>query len=231
MIQFRNIIAYMEARSRLRRNSYWGYNQNTRDSDRLLAFTTERDARLESVANREFIMNQARALGAGIAIIKPEIVQLAGMPERVAHRRAFGNGTFDELELYAQEHDKGSYWIPKETDSQVSDRGFHTTTLRAFGPGSWVTHEDQGFYDAITGEKITNRREQIERLWDLGFASRRGRPVHVAQERWSGSREELEMLAEMAEQVWDRYHTSEMARKMVAAYRGINKYVAWPGSW
>jgi hypothetical protein len=231
MIQFRNIIAYMEARARLRRNSYFGYIQNNRESDRLLAFTTERDARLESVANREFVMNQARALGATIVVFKPEIVQLVGMNDKVTHRQAFGYGTFDELELYSQERDKGQWWLPKESDMQVSDFGLHTISLRTYGPGTWATPEDQGFYDVATGEKITNRREQIERLWALGFASRRGRPVHVAQERWSGSRQELEMLTDMAERVWNRQHLSEMARKMVAAYRGISRYVAWPGNW
>ena len=91
--------------------------------------------------------------------------------------------------------------------------------------------EHQGIYDVATGRRLTNRREIIERMWALGFAAQRGRPLLIARVRWTGNRQELEHVTQLAQQYWDRRHQSDMAKKMVSAFRSINRYAAWPGAW
>lgn len=231
MFQFRNISAYMEARHRLSRGGYWGRIQVNEDSDRLMVFTTERDARLDSRKNFECTMSRAREVGSTFVVAKPSIIQVIGHRHSCTPLEFFGREFFDDLKKYHDDRDRPSWAMPSETEQQVSDRDYRTLTLRTYGAGSWITTEDQGFFEVATGRKVTNRREQIELLWDLGFASRRGRPVHVAQEKWAGSRTELETLTELADRCWNRRHTSEAAKKMVSAYTSINRYVAWPGAW
>lgn len=236
MIRYRNISAYMDARHRLSNryySSFWraAENNNTKETDRLVVFTTERDARLDSRDNLSAVIDRAREVGSMYVIAKPNLVQAVGHKNSYAPREFFGRKFFDELQEYVDEHDRQSWYMPSNNDHQSSDRGYHTVSLRTYGHGTWITTEDQGFYDAADGRRITNRREQIEALWDLGFASRRGRPVHVAQERWCGSRTELELVEELAFQHWDRRNISEVAKKLVSAYTSINRYVAWPGAW
>ena len=235
MIQYRNISAYMDAQHRLSRqyySSFWRNADNTsKETDRLVVFTTERDARLDSRDNLAKIMDRAREVGSQYVIAKPNLIQAVGHRNTHSPRDFFGQDFFDELQEYAENRDRGSWLMPSNNDHQRSDRGHCTVSLRTYGGGSWVTPEDQGFYDIVNGTRVTNRREQIQALWQLGFASRRGRPVHVAQERWCGSRTELELLTQLADQHWDRRGISEAAKKMVSAYTSINRYVAWPGAW
>jgi hypothetical protein len=35
----------------------------------------------------------------------------------------------------------------------------------------------------------------------------------------------------LAERHWNRRNTSDVAKKLVSAWRSINRYAAWPGSW
>jgi hypothetical protein len=96
---------------------------------------------------------------------------------------------------------------------------------------SLCLREHQGVYDVATGRRLTNRREIIERMWRLGFAAQRGRPLSIARTRWTGNREELTEVADLAERHWNRRNTSDVAKKLVSAWRSINRYAAWPGSW
>jgi hypothetical protein len=91
--------------------------------------------------------------------------------------------------------------------------------------------EHEGVYDVQSGRRLTNRRDIIERMWALGFAANRGRPLAFAKLRWTGSREELELITELADRYWNRRYESEAAKKMVSAYTSINRYAAWPGAW
>jgi hypothetical protein len=68
-------------------------------------------------------------------------------------------------------------------------------------------------------------------MWALGFAAHRGRPLSIAKIRWTGSRQELELATQLAEQHWDRRRTSDVARKLCSVFTSINRYAAWPGAW
>ena len=59
----------------------------------------------------------------------------------------------------------------------------------------------------------------------------RGRPPTVATIRWSGTREELEELTQLAERHGSRYNRSDVAKKIWSAYNSISRYAAWPGTW
>ena len=93
----------------------------------------------------------------------------------------------------------------------------------------FAVKEHAGVYDCATGEKITNRREIIQRMWNLGFASQRGRPLTVARNVWSGTRQDLVR----AEEIYNEFRgkNTDPARKLCSVYTSAARHYAWPGTW
>ena len=230
MLKYETINEVNRATERQRRDRYdnpWSDKQYTRDGDALVVFTLDPEAKRDSQANFDLVMSLARQYRQDLLIIKPQQVQVAGVGDGSVNRD-MARVLFPDSWLRAYEQ-----WIdtrhPMAPRFDQSEQGalleFYT-----YRP-SLCLREQQGVYDVATGRRLTNRREIIERMWQLGFAAHRGRPLSIARTKWTGNREELEIITDLAERHWSRRNTSEAAKKLVSAWRSINRYAAWPGSW
>jgi hypothetical protein len=198
---------------------------HTRDGDRLTLFTLESQAQQDSLENLQKVISVARAYGQDLVVAKTNLIQVAGPGQRsqeVADLIAPHEWRLD----YQQWLDSNNHTAPKFDASELGE----LCELRTWRP-ALIMREHQGVYDVATGKRLTARREIIERMWALGFAAQRGRPLAISKIRWTGTREELTHLTALTEQYWDRRHLSDMAKKIVSAFRSINRYAAWPGAW
>lgn len=229
MINYQVIYQVNRATERLRKNSYhsmWSDKNHSRDSDMLSLFTLESQARQHSLDNLDRVLQVARQHDQNLVIVKSKMIQVVGAGSGQ-------NTTVAKTLLPAQWLEDYAKWIDNSGSVgarfDTSNRG-EAMEFWMYRPGV-VLPRQQGVYDVTTGRRLTNRREIIQRIWDLGFASARGRPPHAARIRWTGTREELEEITVLADRYWSRRNTSEAAKKLVSAYRSINRYAAWPGAW
>ena len=229
MLNYNTIYDINQVRRRIKRGRYGGYygNQHSLDGDRLYEFTMAPAAVGYSAENLETLLAVAREYEQDLVIIKPYVVQVAGGTGSGRHE-LIANRLFSQKWL--EEH---SGWL----DSSYLARPTVEATSRGEVMGFYSYRpclclgEHQGVYDVKTGKRLTNRRDIIERMWDLGFAANRGRPLAIARLRWSGPREDLELITQLADQHWHNRSTSEVSKKLVSAFTSINRYAAWPGSW
>jgi hypothetical protein len=229
MIEYRVITEANNICRRLQRDSYHrfhGMDNYNRESDRLALFTLEPQARRESAANIDLVLSVARAYGQKLVVVKTNLLQIVGQADDRVEQMA--RVLFSEQWLADHQTwlDSSNPVKPRfETTGQGTVCEFYT-----WRPGM-VLPKQQGVYDVESRQRLTRRRDIIERMWALGFAASRGRPLSIARQRWTGSREELDLITQLAEQHWDRRNTSDAAKKMVSAFRSINRYAAWPGAW
>lgn len=230
MLTYKIISESNKTQERLRRNAYgnrWQDSNHTRDADTLSLFTLGPQSQADSKANFDLIMGTARHYHQDLVVLKPQQIQVAGFGDgsrgRDAARVLFPDTWLREYEQWIDT----SHPINVKTDTSEQGAVSEFYTYRP----SLCLREQQGVYDVASGRRLTNRREIIERMWRLGFAAHRGRPLSFARIRWTGNREELEIITDLAERHWNRRNTSEAAKKLVSAWRSINRYAAWPRSW
>ena len=229
MLRYQTISEANKTQDRLRLNrygvNYWREETHNREADVLAMFTLEPEATKHSEHNFALIMDTARHCQQDLVVFKPEQVQIAGTGDgsHAAADRLFPASWLREYEQWIDT----TYPIGYRMDSsgQGSCSEFYTYRL------AMCLRKHQGVYDVASGRRLTNRREIIERMWRLGFAAQRGRPLSVARTKWTGNREELQEIADLADRHWNRRNTSEAAKKLVSVWRSINRYAAWPGSW
>lgn len=228
MLRYEMVAQANAVLSRLKSNTYdrsWGDTNHSRDGDRLTLFTLNPQALAESEANLSWVITAARNLGQILIVVKTNQIQIAG-----AHSsKAVSDHVFPPEWLQAHNDWLGSSYHHPTPRQNCTEQG-EMVEFYSHRPG-FVMKEHQGVYDVKTGKRLTNRRDIIERMWALGFAAQRGRPLSISQVRWTGNREELEHATILAQLYWDRRHQSEVAKKIVSAYRSINRYAAWPGAW
>ena len=228
MLKYLTISETNKTQERLRRNGYgnrWQDSNHTREADTLAVFTLGPESQKDSQHNFDLVMATARHHAQDLLVIKPGQIQIAGTGDQ---QNAMADTLFSRqwLKEYQEWMDTSHPITPRfEQSEQGAFVEFYT-----YRP-SLCLREQQGVYDVATGRRLTNRREIIERMWRLGFAAQRGRPLSFARVRWTGNREELEVITDLAERYWSRRNTSEAAKKLVSAWRSINRYAAWPGSW
>lgn len=227
MIHSEYIKPYSDARDRFTRKNYWGGWRNethTQEHDRMVMFTTESRAQEESLLNLEHFKIMAHAHGQRYLVVNQHKIQFVGQDHLELVRRAVSQDTW--CEDYKKQHNDR---LP-DMITDVTDLGV-VLHVRAYNHGLFLK-EQYGVYDLQTGQRIKNRQDIIQRFWEYGFATWRGRPPSVASLRWSGPRSHLEHLAQLANQYWYvDSNKSEVARKLVSVYSSINRYAAWPGSW
>jgi hypothetical protein len=228
MIKYQAISQANKTAQRLKRDTYnrsWGDKDHTRDGDMLTLFTVEPEALCDSEHNLKLVLSVASAYNQRLVVIKTNMIQVAGSTNQ--HQQV-GNLLFPDQ--WRKEHQK---WL--DSNNPVAPRWDQSDLGQMCEFYTWrpalIMPKHQGVYDVHSGQRITNRREIIQRMWDLGFAAHRGRPLSIAKIRWTGSRQELELATQLAEQHWDRRNTSEVAKKLVSVFRSINRYAAWPGAW
>ena len=221
----RHIDTYNRTRRRLRGNRYgWRGDEHTRESDRLTLFTIETHAREESEHNLQYLLSVGEQYGARYMAINDFKIQYVSKRD-VSLLESEIIGT----EWYQDYLDRDESWNKPNTttDENWLGRCLHFRVYRH----DLVISEHYGVYDLETGKRMTNRRGIIQALWELGFATWRGRPPTVASIRWSGNREELEELTQLAQRHGSRYNRSDVAKKICSAYNSIRRYAAWPGTW
>jgi len=223
MLKYENIYAICDAEERLRRGYRWGAGNHTKDSDALLMFTIGPKADEDATSNLDFLLTLGQKHGATHLVLHGNKIQ---------YLADHANNGIEQDLLPTQWTQQYQEWLESknlEFGVQDSGQGFcHSfrTWRRAF-----ATRKTHGIYDLATGRRLTNRQDIIQRIWDHGFAAWRGRPLSVANIKWSGTREDLEDLVHIADRYWNRRHKSDMAKKMCSAYTSINRYCAWPGAW
>ena len=231
MLKYETIYEVNSTQERLRGNrygdNYWRKETHNREADVLAMFTLEPEAQKESEHNFALVMATARHCQQDLVVFKPGQVQIAGTGDSSVNQD-IANQLFPESWLREYEQ-----WL--DTTYPLAPRVDHSgqgafTEFYTYRPALCL-REHQGVYDVATGRRLTNRREIIERMWRLGFAAQRGRPLSIARTHWTGNREELQEIADLADRHWNRRNTSEAAKKLVSVWRSINRYSAWPGSW
>ncbi len=225
MIQYQNVKVYSDARERHRNDRYqWRSDGHTRESDRMVMFTTESHAQEESVLNLEHFKVLGRAHNMRYLVVNRTKLQFVGHNHLELIQRAVSRDAW--CEDYKKEH---SDRLP-DMNIDVTDRG-GVLHIRAYNHGL-LLKEHYGVYDLQEDQRIKNREAIIERFWEYGFATWRGRPPTVSQLRWSGPRDHLEHLTTLADHYWRHDNgRNEVAKKICSAYRSINRYAAWPGAW
>ena len=228
MLRYLAVNQVNQVQRRLKRDTYdrpWCNNDDrTRDGDILALFTLKPQGLVESEANLDWVMTIARNLGQSLVVFKPNHIQVAGTHSS----EAVSSHVWPDDWLQAHGEWLDASYQP-EPRLEISEQG-RMVEFYSHRP-CFAVQEHQGIYDVATGRRLTNRQEIIERMWQLGFAAQRGRPLSIARVRWTGNREELEHVTQLAQQYWDRRHQSDMAKKIVSAFRSINRYAAWPGAW
>lgn len=231
MLEYEVIHKVNTVRERLGRDNYnqfyareHGYSHA---SDQLLDFTFSKQATDASAANLARCLSVCRDHGMTMLVFKQNMIQIAGDSDPDRHSLAASVlWPTHWLEQHSAWLDSTRAYPPVLQQSAQGQSAEFVSYRRCF-----TTKEYQGVYDVETGRRLTNRRQTIERFWQLGFAALRGRPLSIARLRWTGSRAELQDLTGLADRYWARQNESEMAKKMVSAYRSINRYAAWPGAW
>jgi len=227
MLKYETIHTVNAARRRMtdsRRDRYgWRSDGVNPEQDQLTLFTFEQAAIDDSRHNLEWSLAVAREHDQQWLVLAPMTIQTLGW--------AGTNQVAADIAPRAWIREFRAWLDSEHQDARTesSDRAevmhFHTWR-RCF-----TTKEHQGVYEVATGRRLTSRDEIIESFWHMGFATWRGRPYSVAKQRWSGNRTELEDLTDLYHQHYARHRTSDMAKKMVSAFRSINRYAAWPGAW
>jgi hypothetical protein len=215
MIQYQEIYQHNRARQSLR--------TDRRDAEaRLIEFTTAQSAPQQSESNIAEIISTAQAHWTDLVVIHTNQVQFLG-----GHSR-------DALETVFPESWLAEYRDWRETS--VREFARHEESDQGVCSSIWLysdcitVPQFQGVYEVATGRRMTRRREIIERFWQQGFAARRGRPLSVAELRWTGNREELTLARELYDQHYLRRYQSDVAKKICQIYTSTVRYYTWPGN-
>ena len=232
-LEYRNLAEWGKLSRKIKhsRSHYWTKpSQDDVNGWRLQMFTVEKEAKHESKRNLDQLKQKAEEIDAPILIVKGNNVQLVGTEYSVPTTDLINQEWMDEISEYFDRknfYSSKPFWTHHE-----SSYGLQAYSLYTYGADAlFARSPDTGFYLISEDRKVTDRREQIQLLWDLGFVARRGRPVSVGWERHSGSCEEIAMITKQAHEMWHRRNHSEVATKICSIYTSINRYYAWPGSW
>lgn len=223
MLEYTNIYQVAQAADRLRSDYYRHSSMHSKDSDAMVVFTLSQQADRDAQHNLDFCLDVGKKYRADYLVLHDNKIQFIG-------RRVL-EGIMDHL---APGSWRNGYmkWSDSRSIDMLHDGsgcGEHYS-LRPWRR-AFANSGTRGIYSVDTGQRIKNRREIITRFWDLGYATWRGRPLSVAPIRWSGTKDELETVTDLANKFWNRRHSSDAAKKMCSAYTSLNRYAAWPGSW
>ena len=231
MLHYKLIKEVNASQDRLKRNSYgpWQDKNHTRESDTMMVFTHGTNAQEQSLENLDLCFRVADEYEMSTLVIKSNQIQLAGVAgsgkNKAAAKILFPDTWLKDYDEWLDSKYPQKVFLQESTEGETLE--FYTYRRCFF------LKEQQGVYDVETKNRITNRREIIQRFWDLGFASYRGRPMSIARSKYTGTKSDLEEITELADRYWTRGRRgeTEVAKKIVSAYRSINRYAAWPGAW
>ena len=231
-LEFQNLAEWGKLSRKLKNNRSFFWSKPTEDEIagwQLQMFTVDKAAKEESAHNLAQMKQKARETESPVLIVKGNNVQFVGTELALATTDLVDQAWMDLVSNYFKNH---SYYSKPFWTQHENDRGRTAYSLYAYGGDAmWARHPQTGFYLIDEDRRITDRREQIQILWDLGWVSRRGRPMSVGWERHSGNTDEIVLITQLAKKMWSRRGSSEVADKIYSTYNSINRYYAWPGNW
>lgn len=232
-LEYRNLAEWGKLSRKIKHSNsrYWSRaSQDEIGGWRLQMFTVEKEAKQESVRNLTRLKQKAKEIEAPVLIVKNDNIQFVGTDQAIATTDLIDQEWMDEICEYFDRknfYSSKPFWTHHESSYDKQAYSLHT-----YGADALFARPPQtGFYLVGEDRKVTDRKEQIQLLWDLGYVARRGRPVSVGWERHSGSPAEIALITNMAKEMWHRRNQSEVATKMCSIYTSINRYYAWPGNW
>lgn len=192
---------------------------------RVQEFTLDKPARDESTHNLQELLTFCRSMNVPVLVGKANSIQLVGHEYQIPETDLLDEQCRDRIS------DEGlSYYRPRWTHF-CSETDHWCQQLYGFGDNLWLRSPEIGFYDVESGTKITDRKQQIEMLWGLGFVSRRGRPVSAATESACGTPSDVVALTNLAQQMRKKSYRSDVAKRVNGVYNSTRRYFCWPGNW
>jgi len=222
VIQYQEIYQYTVADRHLRQHS-WHKDRDDQERHKLVKFTTSQSAVEHSECNRDWLLDCARTGGADLVVMDRSRVQFLGLTATASVSRAFPDTWVDQYRSWSGIESSCDARLENSDQGQVASVYFFRDCV--------ALPKFAGVYDVASGQRLTNRREIIQRFWTWGFPAQRGRPLNVGQIRWSGTRQELQTAYALYNQHYLRRTRSAVARKICQAYTSTVRDYAWPGNW
>jgi len=203
---------------------YWKF-KNSRDSNkRLQLWTVAPGAHAQSQNNFVQLLDHARRQGCEYMILDAKYVQFLGGSANL--RKVFTPSWAEKFDQSVKDSDY-YHGISDRLDRHVSiwQQQRLVSQIR-FWIRMFVTDQHRGFWHVNTGERMTNRLDQMDVIWAAGFLARRGRPLSCAQPSQFGSRDSIEHLSRL-----DRRQlgsSDHIYSKLDQLYRSVNRDCCWP---
>jgi hypothetical protein len=205
---------------------YWKFKRSRDMSKQLQLWTASPVAHEQSQDNFDQLLALAQQQGCAWMILRPKQVQFVG-----------GNADLRQIFNlpWAEHYDKilddpHSYYQMITHLNRLNQNWLVrrlVSHFRCYSP-TIVTDRHQGFWRVETGERMTNRLDQMDVIWDAGFLARRGWPLTCAQPSQYGTRDSIEHLGRM-----DRRQlgsSDHIYRRLDQLYRSVNRDCCWPSS-
>ena len=233
-LTYKEITKYESVNQQIKNQGYGRYSMSRDDVAGLKVqqFTLTKIAAEHSRINLDQILETGLKYNVPTVIVKPQLIQFIGHDTFIESSHILDAKAIKRF----TDDDTFGRWAngPKWRDV-TSSNGYHMLELGGYFQHFWAMSPQCGYYQlnhlGTDYNKTTNRKTQIQELWNWGWPARRGRPVHVGFEQHSGNCQEIEMLTDMAEVLCERQRYSEVAKRTLANFRSINREYSWPGYW
>lgn len=225
-LQTKDISLYSKVSNRLKNGRHYRGFEEERAGLQLQAFTAQKSAMEHSVQNQKEILCRAQNLNIPTVIITPKHTQFLGNND-------VGTDEIMTAEQLEKFDNQDNHWCRSSWRSEVSSEGYECLELNLNYENYAVLPSEQGFFHFKDNnfERIKNRHEQIEMLWNYGFPSKRGRPLTVGRTSHSGTKIEILQLVVWLEKLRMLNSGSEIQYKTQQIYNTLNRHYAWPEHW
>jgi len=226
-LQTKDISIYTKTTDRMKNGRHYRNFQEELAGLQLQQFTVQKSAMETSASNLESILERAGNIGIPTVIVTPSDLQFIGQKD-VCTDELVTDDQIKKLDQGDKEHWSASRWHIEWS----SDR-FECLELQGAYDTYFILKKESGFYqfDGEKYNKIKNRYDQINTLWNYGFASRRGRPCRVGRISQSGTKSEIEQLVRWYETLGRKKSGSDVHGKVNQIYNSLNRSYAWPEHW
>ena len=230
-LRTRDITMCVNTQRKIKNQRYYTSDADDLSGLQLQLFTVQKYAEQESKENLQEIFASSAKNMIPTVIVKEQEIQFIGQTHHVATDEIM---TSNDVARMDEEGGSKSRWSDSSWQVYADNADYDFLTLNASYDTHFTMPKQFGFYQHTTGTdytKITDRHTQIQKLWDYGYPSRRGRPCSVGRMTRSGRKDELIHLTEWVEKLRNDGRLSEIGQRTVSNYNSINRQFAWPGHW
>ena len=230
-LKTKDISMCVNTQRKIKNQRYFTSDADDLSGLQLQLFTVQKYAEAESKGNLQEIFDSAAKNMIPNVIVKAQEIQFVGQKHHVATDQIM---TDNEVARMDEEGKSTHRWSDSGWSIDTSTEQHDCLMLKSAYDSYFVMPKQCGFYQHTAGgdyEKVTDRYEQIQTLWDYGYPSRRGRPCSVGSMLRSGRKDELIHLTGWVEKLLMNSRLSEIGQRTVSNYNSINRQFAWPGHW